>query len=281
MSLRDFKDSLIQMGKTPKWILILLFVLVMSYIFEALITDSVSRYFRKDEVKQSITKDKIVNGMLTNMMNDFNASRAYVYRFHDGINYYDGSHKIKASMDFEVTQLGITQIGILMQDIPTSLFSRHMSDIMHQKVLFKRFDEIEDKAAKSLMTEFGVTHTCVLPYYNSANKLVMMIGMDWVQRTNDLNPPKDRFEMYVQDIGNVLTNKPVIYDIIPIGGAVRGGKKEIDEVVFDFRKTPLVYTSSSINSKRSALMSILLKTKENEAIKKSKTIGGDEITNGY
>ena len=61
------------------------------------------------------------------MMEEYEADRAYVYRFHNGINYYDGSHKVKSSIDFEVVANGIQPIGLFMQDIPTSLFADQMA----------------------------------------------------------------------------------------------------------------------------------------------------------
>lgn len=198
-------DSL---GKLKAWTVIIIFVAFMGYVFKDDISTLITRpQSTPDIVEQGITNNKLVNDVLSQMMYEFKGDRAYVYRFHNGVNYYDGNHKIKSSMDFEVTANGIQTIGLFMQDIPTSLFADRMARIINEEVLGLSLEETEDKAAAAVMVEFGVTHSSVLPFYDTRGKLVMVIGLDWVNK-EAINFDSLRFKTYVEKIGKMLTGQP-------------------------------------------------------------------------
>jgi CBS-domain-containing membrane protein len=94
-----------------------------------------------------------------------------------------------------------------MQDIPTSLFADQMAKIINEDVLGISADETEDKAASAVMFEFGISHAAALPFYDKKGRLVMVIGMDWVNK-QDITFIESRFRKYVDKIGRMLTGQP-------------------------------------------------------------------------
>ena len=56
----------------------------------------------EDVVFNRLEGDVMVQDALYELMHDTNSDRAYIFRFHNGITYYDGSHKAKMSCDYEV-----------------------------------------------------------------------------------------------------------------------------------------------------------------------------------
>ena len=160
---------------------------------------------KPDYVQKSINKGMIVHEVMEEMMNEYSADRAFVFRFHNGVNYYDGNHKVKASMDYEVVQRGVTSVGLLMQDISTTLFSRLLSDILERRVLGTKSSDLNDAAANALMEQVGVSHIAALPYYDN-DRVIMIVGIAWVNKSS-IGLIDERFEDYVLNIGNILTDK--------------------------------------------------------------------------
>jgi len=195
--LNSLNQILQTLSRLKWWLIALLFIGFISYIFRQPI---IERLNPKSEVEQGITQSQLVNDVLRQMMEEYRGDRAYVYRFHNGVNYYDGSHKIKSSMDFEVVANGIQPIGLFMQDIPTSLFADQMSAIINEEILGISLDETQDKAASSVMVEFGISHSAALPFYDKRGHLIMVIGIDWVNK-DGISFIESRFRLYVNKIG--------------------------------------------------------------------------------
>lgn len=242
-----------KLTKTPKWIVVMIFLCVMSYFFR----DTISFYVqtsKKDPVKIGINQSNLVNNVLKELLTEFNGSRAYVYRFHNGVNYYDGSHKIKSSMDFEVVANGVSAIGLLMQDVPTSLFSNQMQAIINEDVLGVAVDEIKDHAAASLMKEFGVSHSAVLSYYDENNKLILMVGLDWMGK-DSIPFIEERFRSYVKTIGDILTNQEY-KEMFALNGITRG--------VTNDTYNEIVYSPSFLSIRKQALYEIVTKANKTD-----------------
>lgn len=204
-------DKLIKLIKSIKglhwWAFVFLFLSLFIYLFSTEIKYAFNRYLTRNEVTKTLTKSELVNNVLRQMMQEFMADRAFVYRFHNGVNYYDGTHKIKSSMDFEVVAPGIQPIGLLMQDVPVSLFADQMAAIVRGEVMGITDKETKDIAAGSLMRDLGTSHSSAYPFYDEYNRLILVVGVDWVNKS-DIVFFEDRFKKYVEKVGRMLTNKP-------------------------------------------------------------------------
>ncbi len=88
--------------------LILLFVGLVLYSYQPLITKVVEKKIEKDPVKEDITNNVLIQQMLNNLMIKYGSDRAYIFRFHNGISFYDGNHKNHQSLAFEVCNKGIS-----------------------------------------------------------------------------------------------------------------------------------------------------------------------------
>lgn len=222
-------DKIIELIKSIKglrwWAFLFLFFGFLAYLFTAEIKTAINKHILTRDVQKSLTKSELVNSVLRQMLNEFMADRAYVYRFHNGVNYYDGSHKVKSSMDFEVVAKGIQPIGLLMQDVPVSLFADQMAAIIRGEVMGISDENTKDRAAGALMEDLGTSHSAAYPFYDEYNRLVMVVGVDWVNKSQIIFF-EDRFKKYVEKIGRMLTNKPsedIANIFAPEFHRVRGG----------------------------------------------------------
>lgn len=210
------------------------FMCAMGYFFAAPITDYFNS-FKDDPVKTGINKSSVVNSTLAEMLNEFQANRAYVYRFHNGQNYYDGSHKIKTSMDYEVLSKGVGSVGLVMQDVPTSLFATQIQDVIENKVINVKVNDLRDLAAASLLRDFGVKRTAIVGYYDN-KKLLLLVGLDWMSDEPTLFL-QERFERYTNTIGLILTNQQ-FEEMFSLKGVSRGENIRPDTTTFEPIKLP-------------------------------------------
>jgi hypothetical protein len=81
------------------------------------------KILNEDIVVNSLDNDILIENALYGLMKECKSDRAYIFRFHNGITYYTGSHKSKMSCDYEVVEKGISSEGQRLQDIPTGLYA--------------------------------------------------------------------------------------------------------------------------------------------------------------
>lgn len=262
MNLTSLNHVLKTISRLKWWIIVLIFIGFLSYLF----ADEIKTYILPDDqVGRNIDKAKLVNSVLRQMMNEYNGDRSYVWRFHNGVNYYDGSHKVRSSMDYEVVANGIAPIGLFMQDVPTSLFADQMAAIINGEIMGQPLDDVKDKAASSVMAEFGITHSAALPYYDDKGRILMVIGIDWVNK-NKIALLEDRFRKYVDKVGRMITNKPSddIIDLLSRDThVIRSLDQEMPQFVLDFeerqRQAPIITGISApcFESKKTKLLAII------------------------
>lgn len=140
---------------------------------------------KKDEVVSIIDRDLMVNGLLEDLRYITASDRAYVFRFHNGQNYFDGTHKIRMSCEYEVVGPGIYPQADRLVDIPTSLFSWFINESIDGNMFYHDIEDIKDIRTKVALREQGIKSIAVSPYYDHNGKLVALIGVDYVGRPAD------------------------------------------------------------------------------------------------
>lgn len=248
MKLDSATSFLNTLKNMPKWIVLMIFLCAMSYFF----SDTISFYIKNrkaDPVKIGINQSNLVNSVLVEMLTEFEANRAYVYRFHNGVNYYDGNHKVKLSMDFEKVSKGVSSIGLLMQDVTASLFSNQIQSVINEELLYANVSNLKDHGSASLLRDFGVKNIAMLSYYDEHNRLILMVGLHWMGK-EDPEFIVERFRAYVTTIGNILTNKEY-KEMFALNGVTRGGIQSI--------KTEVTYSPSFLSIHKAELYRLVTK----------------------
>lgn len=113
-------------------------------------------------------------------MKDCKSDRAYIFRFHNGVTYYTGSHKSKMSCDYEVVEKGISSEGQRLQDIPTGLYANWIKRVIQYKMFVIDIKDIEDLRTRTNLEAQGITGIAVVPYYRDG-KILALIGVDFVR----------------------------------------------------------------------------------------------------
>ena len=169
------------LNKSKWWLIVLLFLSFVISIFSSEIKRVLDiKLFNEDVVVNSLDNDILIENSLYELMKDCESDRAYIFRFHNGITYYNGSHKSKMSCDYEVVEKGISSEAQRLQDIPTGLYANWIKRVIQYKMFFIDIKDIEDLRTRINLEAQGVTGIAVVPYYRDG-KVLALIGVDFVR----------------------------------------------------------------------------------------------------
>ena len=169
------------LNKSKWWLIVLLFLSFVISIFSYEIKRVLDiKLFNEDVVVNSLDNDILIENSLYELMKDCESDRAYIFRFHNGITYYNGSHKSKMSCDYEVVEKGISSEAQRLQDIPTGLYANWIKRVIQYKMFFIDIKDIEDLRTRTNLEAQGVTGIAVVPYYRDG-KVLALIGVDFVR----------------------------------------------------------------------------------------------------
>lgn len=211
--MKDYALLLQTISNQKKWIIILIFIGFLINTFKIELSRIIDlKILNRDTVLSTIEKDVVINNALLGLMNKTASDRAYIFRFHNGVKYYDGTHKSKMSCDYEVTRSGISREAQRLQDIPTALFANWIKGVVSNDMYFYDIQKINDERVKQTLKIQGIKGVAVAPYYRDG-KLYALIGVDYVRNltSEEINIFEDnkeesieRFKSYVQGIGDLI-----------------------------------------------------------------------------
>jgi hypothetical protein len=211
--MNKYEGLLNALNKTKWWILLLLFNIYIINSFKTEIKYLINyKLLNKDVIIERLDSDVLIEDALYNLMERAGADRAYIFRFHNGVNYYNGEHKSKMSCDFEVTRAGISSEAQRLQDIPVGLYANWIRDVINYKMIHPDVNKIKGARIRLELQRQGIEAIAVIPYYRNG-KILALIGVDYVspldnvRLRNYLKDPKgnlERFKAVGNEIGDLL-----------------------------------------------------------------------------
>ena len=177
----NYIEILKLLNKSRWWLILLLFLAFIINIFSVEIKRILDiKLFNEDVVVNSLDNDILIENALYELMKDCKSDRAYIFRFHNGVTYYNGSHKSKMSCDYEVVGKGISSEAQRLQDIPTGLYANWIKKVIQYKMFFIEIEDIEDLRTRNSLEAQGINGIAVVPYYRDG-KVLALIGVDYVR----------------------------------------------------------------------------------------------------
>ena len=210
----DKYTSILKALKDLRWYtIILLFTLIILLSFRTEIERVIDlKWSNKDLVVSNLENDVTIDESLQDLLVAHKANRAWIIRFHNGVTYYNGTHKSKMSCDYEVVAEGVSSEAQSFQDVPTALYSRWIKDIVEMKMFFCYVKDMSDLRIKHLLNKQGVKAIAVSPYYRDG-KLFALIGIDYTVATSkedcvrfcgNKESIKMKFKVETDQIGELL-----------------------------------------------------------------------------
>tara|TARA_R110000764_G_scaffold21331_6_gene53909 strand:+ start:98 stop:736 length:639 start_codon:yes stop_codon:yes gene_type:complete len=211
--MEKMKELLLVIRSFKGWVLVLMFFSGFLWLFNKPIIDyAESNIATKDLVLGNIKNDLLINDGLSELLDNTSADRAYIFRFHNGVTYYTGSHKSRMSCDYEVVSRGISSEAQRLQNIPTALYIDWISEVIANRMIHPDVNKVSDSRARQSLIQQGIKGLAVMPYYREGN-LVALIGVDYVT-TKDFTKlkgmhlynetEKQIFKLKTQRIGDLL-----------------------------------------------------------------------------
>jgi hypothetical protein len=211
--MNKYEGLLNALNKTKWWILLLLFNIYIINSFKTEIKYLINyKLLNKDVIIERLDGDVLIENALYDLMENAGADRAYIFRFHNGVNYYNGEHKSKMSCDFEVTRAGISSEAQRLQDVPVGLYANWIRDVINYKMIHPNVNEIKGARIRLELQRQGIEAITVVPYYRGG-KILALIGVDYVRPLDSLiyheylKDPKgnlERFKAVANEIGDLL-----------------------------------------------------------------------------
>ena len=196
-------------GIKPYTLTFLLIALTI-YLFRDNISHLIdTRLLNNDRVVNQLEGNLLVINSLKELMEETDSDRAYIFRFHNGDAYYNGTHKNKFSCDYEVVKAGVARQAQNLQNIPVTLYPEFIDKVIKNKLYYKDIDSIDNLVLKTALKEQGIISIAVAPYFRNGN-LFAMIGVDYIRKTDsskfDEDPSEaiNKFTKIAQSIGELL-----------------------------------------------------------------------------
>lgn len=210
----DKLNTLIENLRHLKWYTVIaLFGGIVLYGFHNEITRVIDlRLSATDIVVRSIENDLLIDKALTDLLEATESDRAYIFRFHNGDTYYNGTHKSKMSNDYEVVKLGVVPQASKLQNIPTSLYLSWIKETIDGRMFYYDINNITDLRVRYSLKEQGIKAIACAPYYRDG-KLFAIIGIDYIREVSledilrfkaNKQEAKDSFFSKANEIGNLL-----------------------------------------------------------------------------
>lgn len=192
------------LNRTKWWLILILFLVFIIETFKTEIRHFIDfKIMNEDVVFNRLEGDVMVQDALYELMHDTNSDRAYIFRFHNGITYYDGSHKAKMSCDYEVVRDGISEEAQRLQDLPVGLYANWILNVVNNRMIYDDVNKIQDIRVKVLLKKQGIKGIAVLPYYRDG-KILALIGVDYVAQSNCTQIDVNQLKIKVKQIGDLL-----------------------------------------------------------------------------
>lgn len=201
--MNEIKSILDVIRRMKTTVILILFVVFILFYYKPLITEVVESKVKKDEIKHDIKNSILIHQMLNDLMLRYKADRGYIFRFHNGIMYYDGTHKNHQSLAYEVCNRGISSEAMQLQNLPTSLFPRFLQEIMLNKMCYSDINDIKENATRIALHEQGIKSLVACPVFKDG-KFTAYIGLDFVKDSLSKDFNYHEFKNQTDEIGNIL-----------------------------------------------------------------------------
>jgi hypothetical protein len=162
------------------------------------------KVLQRDRIVTALDNDVHIANALQNILIEYKANRSYIFRFHNGVTYYNGTHKNKFSCDYEVVRKGTSRQATYLQDIPVTLFPTFIREVNAGRMSYEDIKDIDDLRVQETLAEQGIKGLVVVPYHRDGN-LFAMIGVDYINTTEAISTINLlEFKRKAKQIGNML-----------------------------------------------------------------------------
>jgi hypothetical protein len=144
---------------------------------------------------------------LSELRESVGASRASIYQFHNGGEYFTGKSMKKYSMTYEQVEKGIARIQHKNQSIPVSGAIRLFADLLENRTAF--FEDLDREFPESLLKynlqEVGINSIYCWSILDLNKNVIGVFTLDFILGTNKISQEDlDNIQLYVIKMAGYL-----------------------------------------------------------------------------
>lgn len=159
-----------------------------------------------EEVKNTFEKDKVINNILEDLLENTQSDRAYLFQLHNGRRSIGGTSFLYISGTHEVVRLGISQDYLQLRNVPASItYEQNLVLVNKDYFCFRSIEDVEGVALRELLRQQAVESICVYGVFKG-DILVGFVGVDYVitEMPQDVKKVKAQLNFASIRIGDVL-----------------------------------------------------------------------------
>ena len=142
--------------------------------------------YKQKKITREITQSKLIQTVLEQQLNEYNAQRAFILQRHNGGKYGTGKSMNKLSTTFEALEDGVSTEFKEYQNLPMSLYSNMVDTAIAERAIFPVVDNIDDILTRAFFTQRGTKSAIIYPIMRGL-ELVGMIGFEWTHKVKHMD----------------------------------------------------------------------------------------------
>ena len=165
-------------------ILAILLALYFGYRWvEKLLDNFPGSTYTVEETEETFQLDNIINSLLDDTLETYDADRARLVQFHNGTHSLGGIPFKYISTTHESVRAGVSSEILNYQNIPTSVLGAYAETMLTGSyVSIPDTTEIRNDSFKQLMEQQAIQARCMYPIIDNAGRFTGFIALDWVNR---------------------------------------------------------------------------------------------------
>jgi hypothetical protein len=176
-----------------------LLVAIISSLFTAIIgpiavhimKERLEKRKKNDILKEALRKNALLSSKVEDIKEQTKADRVWVMQFHNGGTFYPTGKSVqKFSMFYETVSPSILSIQSSFQNIPVSLFSKSINQLLENDVIaiadFKN-DLLDTYGLKYIAEENGCKSAYLFAVKTIDGKFMGVLGIDYVKKKHDFD----------------------------------------------------------------------------------------------
>lgn len=141
-----------------------------------------------DPIKKELEHSCIINDELESIREEMNSDRCWISMFHNGGHYLHGNKSMqKFSIMFESSSPGVSGVGMIFNNIPVSLFSKSVDEIIKSgHIYIKDYSDpaIATFGLKEAATASGTESSYSIGLFDIKNdQCIGTMGIDYLDAT--------------------------------------------------------------------------------------------------
>jgi len=168
-----------------------LFTAVIGPIAVHIMKERLERRKKNDALREALKKNALLSSKVEDIKEQTKADRVWVMQFHNGGTFYPTGKSVqKFSMFYETVNPNIVSIQSSFQNIPVSLFSKSINQLLENDTIiipdFKN-EQIDTYGLKYIAEENGCKSVYLFAIKTIDGKFMGVLGIDYVKKKHDFD----------------------------------------------------------------------------------------------